>query len=173
MMARRLVVMALVAGAALLLQTVVLPAFALFGWRPDLVLLTVIGFALVDGPRTGARYGFAAGLMLDLVSGTGQLVGLSSLVLLSAGWVAGQARPYLTASPLVGQIAVAGVVTACAVLLQGLLEMLLDIGHYSPLVLLQGMLLVSLYNAALAPLISGTAANLATRFGEDPLGKVI
>ncbi|MBA2528472.1 MAG: rod shape-determining protein MreD, partial [Euzebyales bacterium] len=48
---------------ALLLQTVVLPAVAVAGWRPDLVGLTVVAFALADGPDTGARYGFTAGLV--------------------------------------------------------------------------------------------------------------
>ncbi|MGH8905992.1 MAG: rod shape-determining protein MreD [Egibacteraceae bacterium] len=163
-MIARVVMMTFVAAAALLVQTVVLPGFAVRGWRPDLVLLTVIGFALVEGPQAGLRYGFAAGFMLDLVSGTGQLVGLSSLILLSAGWVAGQARPYLANSPVGGQMAIGGLVSAAALLLRGLLAMLLDIGHYSPIVLLQGVLVTGLYNAVLAPVVCGPLANLAGRF---------
>ena len=168
-MVTRVVMMALVMAAALLVQTVVLPGFDVFGWRPDLVALTVVGFALADGPATGARYGFGAGLVLDLVSGTGQLVGVSSLVLLVAGWIAGQSRPYLSASPVGGQVAIGGVVSAAALLVQGLLEMLLDIGDYSPVVLLQGMLAVGLYSAALAPVVCGPLRNLSERFVSDPL----
>jgi rod shape-determining protein MreD len=165
----RVVMMTLVAVMAFLTQTVVLPAFAVLGWRPDLMLLTVIGFALAGGPQTGLRYGFAAGLLLDLASGTNQLVGLSSLILLSAGWATGQVRPYLTTSPLGGQMAVGGLVTAVVLLLRGLLEMLLDIGQYSPFVLLQGVLVTGLYNAVLVPVVCGPLHSLVTHFTKDPL----
>src|SRR5690606_38026313 len=46
----RVVVMGAVLLTALLVATVVLPAFAIAGVRPDLVTLTVVGFALADGP---------------------------------------------------------------------------------------------------------------------------
>jgi rod shape-determining protein MreD len=165
----RVAMMTLIAVAAMLVQTVVLPGFDVFGWRPDLVMLTVVAFGLADGPETGARYGFGAGLLLDLVSGTGRMLGLSSLVLLIAGWVTGQTRPYLSASPTGGQIAVAGLASGAALLLRGLLAMLLDVGHYPPVVLLQGVLAVGLYNAALAPAVCGPLAVLSERFGADPL----
>jgi rod shape-determining protein MreD len=161
--------MTLVAVAAVLVQTVMLPKFAVLGWQPDLVLLTVIGFALASGPRTGARYGFAAGLLVDLVSGAGQPVGLSSLVMLSAGWVTGEARPHLTASRISGRIAAGGVVTAAALSLQALIEMLLHRGHYAPGGLLAGVLVTGLYNAVLAPVVCAPLAQLAARLTADPL----
>lgn len=171
-MVARVGMMAAVAGVALLLQTVVLPAFEVLGWRPDLVTLTVMGFALADGPHTGVRYGFTVGLLADLVSGAGQLLGLSSLVLLLIGWLAGQTRPYLGSSPLVGQMAVGGIGSVVALILQGILALLLDIGQHGPGVLAQGAFVVGLYNTLLAPVVFAPLAHLSTRFSGDPLANV-
>lgn len=167
-MAIRVAVMAVVAMVALLVQTVVMPAFEVLSWRADLITLTVIGFALANGPQTGVRYGFAAGLVRDLVSGGGQL-GLSSLVLVLVGRVAGQSRRYLSTSPIGGQMAIGGIASAAALLLQGVLGALLGAGQHGALVLLQGVTVIGLYNAALAPVVFWPLAGISTRFPGDPL----
>lgn len=170
-MVTRVAMMAVVAMVALLCQTVVMPAFDVLSWRPDLITLTVIGFALADGPQTGVRYGFAAGLVRDLASGGGQL-GLSSLVLLLVGWVTGQSRRYLTASPIGGQMAVGGIASAAALLFQGFLGVLLGVGQQGTLVLLEGTTVIGLYNAVLAPVVFWPLARISTRFAGDPLAGV-
>ncbi|MGH8896240.1 MAG: rod shape-determining protein MreD [Egibacteraceae bacterium] len=170
-MVTRVAVMAVVTMAALLLQTVVMPACAVFGWRPDLITLTVIGFALADGPQTGVRYGFAAGLVRDLASGGGRLA-LSSLVLLLVGWMTGQSRRYLTGSPIGGQMAVGGIASAAALLLQGLLGALLGVGQQGGLVLLEGTAVIGIYNAVLAPVVFWLLARISTRLAGDPLASV-
>jgi rod shape-determining protein MreD len=167
-MAIRMAMMAVVTMVALLLQTVVMPAFEVLSWRPDLIMLTVIGFALADGPQAGIRYGFAAGLVRDLASG-GALLGLSSLVLLLVGWVAGQSRRYLSTSPIGGQMAVGGLASAAALLLQGILGALLGIGQQGVLVLLEATAVIGLYNAALAPVVFWSLAKVSTRFAGDSL----
>jgi rod shape-determining protein MreD len=167
----RVAMMAMVAVVALLLQTVVMPALEVFSWRPDLITLTVIGFALANGPQTGVRYGFAAGLVRDLVSGDGQL-GLSSLVLLLVGWVAGHSRRYLTASLIGGQMAVGGIVSSAALLFQGILEVLLGSSQHGVLVLLEGTAVIGFYNAALAPVVFWPLARISARFTGDPLAGV-
>ena len=40
-------------------------------WSPS----SVVAFAIAEGPGTGTRYGFAAGLLRDLLSGTAHVVG--------------------------------------------------------------------------------------------------
>lgn len=170
-MVARVVMMAVVSMIALLLQTVVMPVFEVLGWRPDLITLTVVGFALADGPQVGVRYGFAAGLMRDLASGGGQL-GLSSLVLLLVGWMAGQSRRHITATAVGGQMAVGGIASASALLLEGVLGALLGVGQQGALVLLVGTAVIGLYNAALAPVVFWPLTRMSVYFTPDPLAGV-
>lgn len=152
-MIARVVMMALVLVTALLLGTVVLSGLSWGMWRPDLVVLTVVAFGLADGPGTGARYGFAAGLAVDLLSTGSQLVGTAALVLALVGYTSGVVRPYLAASGLPGQVAVAAAASAAAVLSYGLLSQLLEVASSTPLAALQSAVATGLYNALLAPFV--------------------
>jgi rod shape-determining protein MreD len=160
---------ALVITSVLLLQTVVAPTFAVAGWRPDLLLVTVVAFALADGAQTGARYGFAAGLGADLLSGPGQLVGISALVLLLVGYGLGSLRPYLPGTARAGEAvmgAMAGVMTFG---LAGGLSLLLDVRQFAATNVLQGVVATALWTAVLAPLACRPLARLSYRFsGGDP-----
>lgn len=162
-MIARVMMMALVLLTALLLGTVVLSALTFGVWRPDLVVLTVVAFAIADGPGTGARYGFAAGLSVDLLSTGSYLVGTAALVLLVVGYLSGMARPYLSATGLVGQIALAGTASISAVLAYGLLASLLEVTAVSPLGAVRSALATGLYNALLAPLVLIPVAALSRR----------
>lgn len=53
---------------AIVLQTVLAPAIAVLGVRPDFPLLVVLLVALREGPAGGALAGFVAGLFVDLSS---------------------------------------------------------------------------------------------------------
>lgn len=167
-MIARLGMMALVLVTALLLHTVAFPPLAIAGWRPELVTLTVVAFALSDGPGTGARYGFGAGLAADLLSDGGHLVGTAALVLLTVGYVTGLARPYLAGTTLGGQVAVAGAASAMAVLLHGMLAMVLDFPAFAPATLVQGAVVVASYNAALAPVVVRPLMALSRRLPGAP-----
>jgi rod shape-determining protein MreD len=78
---------ALLFGVALV-QAVIVPPYVVAGGSPELLLLTVISLGLVRGSVAGAGYGFAAGLLFDLL--TLDTLGLSSLVLTLAGFWAGR-----------------------------------------------------------------------------------
>lgn len=54
---------------AALLQSSLLPEFGLIAVRPDLVLTTVVIWAVLRGVREALPWGFAGGLMLDFFSG--------------------------------------------------------------------------------------------------------
>lgn len=96
---------ALVLVGALVLQISVVSDLRLFGAVGDLLLLVTIAAGLVDGPDRGATFGFAAGLLYDLVLDTpfalsaltyalvGYLVGLVSASLMRHGrwWTVGVA----------------------------------------------------------------------------------
>ena len=160
----------LVITVVLLLQTVVAPAFSVGGWRPDLLLVTVVGFALADGAETGARYGFMAGLGADLLSGPGQLVGISALALLLVGYSLGTLRPYLPGTAHAGEAvmgAIAGVVTFG---LSGGLSLLLDVRQFTVVDVAEGLVASALWAALLAPLLCRPLAALSHRFsgGDGP-----
>ena len=165
----RVVVMGAVLLTALLLATVVLPAFAIGGVRPDLVTLTVVGFALADGPDTGLRYGFSAGLATDLLPGSG-LVGVSALVLLLIGYLVGLSRPYLTVAPTVGMIVMGGLASALAVAGAGTLSLLFDLSQTTGASVLRAALGTGLYSAVVAPLVCHPLRILSERFSVAATG---
>jgi rod shape-determining protein MreD len=71
-----------------LVQAVVVPPYVVAGGAPELLLLVVISLGLLRGSVAGAGYGFAGGLLLDLL--TLETLGVSSLVLTLAGFWAGR-----------------------------------------------------------------------------------
>jgi rod shape-determining protein MreD len=150
----RIAALALVLVTALLLASVVLPAFAILGFRPDVLALVVLLVGLTEGPESGARVGFAAGLAGDLLAGPDQLLGIASLVLLLLGYAGGQARSYLTATTPVGQATCGAVAGALSAAGSGLLVLMLDPQRLEVLTLLLSVLVVGLYTAAVAPLVS-------------------
>lgn len=167
-MIARVAMMALILLTALLLDTVVLPGISFGVWRPDLVVLTVVGFALADGAGTGARYGFVAGLTVDLLSTGSQLVGTAALVLLLVGYASGVIRPYLSATGLVGQVILAGTASTAAVLTYGLLSQLLEVASTTPWAALQSAVATGLYNAVLAPFAVTAVGTLSRKLPGAP-----
>ena len=163
-MTSRLLVMAAVLVTVMLLTAVVAPALAIGGQRPDLVLLAVIAFALADGPGTGARFGFVAGLLADLLAATGQIVGIGTLLMLVTGYAVGALRPYLAGTGLSGEIAVTAGASAAVVLVRGLLGILVpEVAAASGLTLVRDALVLAVYHAALTPLVVRPLLRLARR----------
>lgn len=74
---------------ALLLQTAVLSRLPLPGAAPDLLLVLVVAFALVEGPGSGMATGFVAGLLADL--GADHELGRLALAYVVVGYLAGTA----------------------------------------------------------------------------------
>ena len=143
---------------ALVLQVSAAGAIGLDGARVDLVPLVVAAIALYGGSITGAAAGFAMGVLLDVA--TGQVMGISSLVLTAMGYGVGRFRELrdpahgLTAIA-VGAAATLGWVTAFAAV-----SFMLDIGAtVSPLVL-RDMLVTTLIGAVLALPVFGICRRL-------------
>ncbi|GAA3441204.1 rod shape-determining protein MreD [Planomonospora venezuelensis] len=77
--------------AVMILQVTVVNRFSLPGGiAPDLVLLTVVGYALVAGAESGAVMGFAAGLLDDVLPPAAHVAGRHALVLCLVGYAAGR-----------------------------------------------------------------------------------
>ena len=89
---RALLSVSLVA-VAFVAQVSLLARLRLPGATPDLLLLTVLGFALVYGHVGGSLVGFGAGLLADLAPPSDHAVGRYALVLCIVGYAAGLTRP--------------------------------------------------------------------------------
>jgi cell shape-determining protein MreD len=74
----------LLAFFAAILQVSAAPQLTPTNSTPDLVLIVVVALALFRGVESAALAGFAAGLLVDAV--TGQRLGVSSLLYVVAAW---------------------------------------------------------------------------------------
>jgi rod shape-determining protein MreD len=72
---------------AIFIQITILDTVQLFGIKPDLVFILVIFYAFLRGQREGAFWGFLAGFLKDVA--TGSYFGLNALDHLAAGYLAG------------------------------------------------------------------------------------
>lgn len=81
------VIYSLIVILALVIQTTIFTSWSLFVVVPDLILVLVVLFSLINGPSFGAKFGFAAGLGLDLL--VGELIGLNALTKMIVGTVVG------------------------------------------------------------------------------------
>ncbi len=81
---------ALVVLVSVVLQVSFFSYLSFFGTTPDVMPLVVISLGLLGGALVGAVCGFATGVVLDSV--LLQTLGVSSLVLLAVGYLAGRYR---------------------------------------------------------------------------------
>ena len=86
---------------AALLTSTLLPRLGVPGhWMPDLVLVGVVSTAVVRGPRHGAIVGLAAGWVVELIPPVGSPLGLTAVVTMAGGAVAGTFRRPSSRSPV-------------------------------------------------------------------------
>jgi rod shape-determining protein MreD len=107
-----------------LLQATIAPQVRVLGASPDLVLIVVVCVGLLRGPEIGAIFGFLAGLA-SAAAVFGPL-GLSSLVLVIVGYLAGRYRETADISSGLAPIAVVAVGTAIGEVLYAGAQFLLD-----------------------------------------------
>jgi len=118
---RRFLLGAATVLTALLVQSTVLARLPLPGGVPDLLLVLVVAFALVEGPLSGTVTGFVTGLLADL--GSDHELGRSALAYALVGYLVGllqDDRPRSPALPLVA-VAAASVGAVTTYALEGLL----------------------------------------------------
>lgn len=162
-MIRRTLAIGLLLVTAALLETSLFPFIALGGFRPDLLILVVLGVALRDGPLPGLRVGFAAGLMADLLVAEAP-AGLAALVYTAIGYGVGLARPYLAPDSITAPVILAFLSGLVATGGYGVLALLLSDDRITPMLLLQSALAVALYTTLLAPIVLGVVSRLSSRF---------
>ena len=114
----------LVVFVAAMLQVVIVSSLVISGGAPDLLLVVVVVLALLRGSIPGAIFGFAGGLVVDLVTlGT---LGVTSLVLTLAGFWAGRYAETTGRDRRFAPIIAVGTITVLAAVFGYLLHFLLD-----------------------------------------------
>lgn len=168
----RYIVMGVTIGLALVLKTSLLPSFAILQVRPDLIALVIVAFALTEGPDTGMRLGFAAGLVQDFLGGPATVVGTGALCGLIIGWAAGASRPFIAANVEFGSLAVA---FAGAMVMSGgqaIVAGLLGANDLSLGTLLLLALGTGLYSVVVAPLVIWVTRLVLTPFPKATVGQL-
>ena len=164
---------ALIVVFTIVLQISFFSYLTLFGTTPNVVPLMVVSLGLLGGGMIGAVCGFAAGLLLD--SALLQTLGVSSLVLLGAGYLAGRYREGAEISNSLIPPLLAGLLTTAAA--AGFAAIQLMLGVQTPVSLLilreifvQGLLAVvlaipiyPLIRRALRPALVDDVAPLGAR----------
>lgn len=162
MIARALVLSLLVLTAGAV-QTAVLPLVSISGFRPDLLLLLTIALAVHDGPESGVRFGFGAGLVTDLLLQS-SAVGVAALTYAVIGYLVGFARPYLSSNSLTAPLllALGGSVTGS--LLLGVLSGFLGDGPTDLPLAISVAVFVGVVHTLLMPLVVRLTRAISIRF---------
>jgi rod shape-determining protein MreD len=162
-MIARTAVVVLVLVTAALLQTSLLPVLSLSGFRPDLLLLVTIAFALRDGLLTGMRVGFAAGIIADLLLSQAP-IGLTALVFVGIAYAVGTARPYLAPDSLTAPLILSVLGTLVGITAHGLLSSVLADDPIAATLIGQAAIVSAIYALLLAPIVVGVVRRLSRQF---------
>lgn len=148
---RRTATYGLLILTAVLFQTTVFAKFKLFEVVPDLVVVLVICFALLEGPTTGAVVGFSAGFLRDLLLTAP--TGLTGLAYLIVGYVVGSVRPYVESTSVFVPIAGVFFGSLAASTIYGVLQQLLGQESVPLGRSIQVVVLIAVYNTLLVPFV--------------------
>jgi rod shape-determining protein MreD len=162
---RRVLALAAVVAAGLLLESTVLAGLRLAGVRPDVLVLAVVAVAMASGPTSGAAFGFSAGLVADLLFDLP--VGVSALVYTAVGFAVGMVRLYVTSPRPLVHLALAGAASLASVWGCGLLLRVFDLSSWE--VVARSGPLVALYNLLLTPFVYPLVRTLAERVPTKPV----
>ncbi len=153
---------------AVVLQLSTLSRMGILGGHFDLVVLAVIAVAYYGGSLPGTATGFAAGFLLDLLSGA--TMGASSLVLTAVGFGVGRFRELRDPSHGLLPLAVSGVATGVWLLAFATVSFMLDVGAtVSPLVLREMVVTVLLNTLIALPVFVACRRLLRPVLSVDPL----
>jgi rod shape-determining protein MreD len=139
---------ALLLLAGVILQLAFLSELSVLGGTPDIMPVLVVCLGLLGGGVIGAVCGFAGGLLLD--SALLQTLGISSLVLLVIGYLAGRYREsFEVVNPLVPPALAAGLTLFGSVIF-ALIQLMLGVDAPVSLLVVRDIVLQSLLSFLLA-----------------------
>jgi rod shape-determining protein MreD len=141
----RLAAIGLVGG---IVQLTTVSQVAVFGVAADLSPLLVGAIGLLCGSIAGAGFGFGLGLFMDTL--LAQTLGLTSLVLLGAGYAAGRLRELRDPAHGLVPVAVGAAVTAYSAIGFTILQLLLGVDAPVSLLLIREILITVVLNTLIA-----------------------
>jgi rod shape-determining protein MreD len=121
---------------------------SIFGVSADLTPLLVMAVGLLCGSLTGAVFGFATGLLIDLI--LVQTLGVTSLLYIAIGYWSGRLRELRDPSHELVPLAVGAVAAAFAGLGMAVIQFLLGVDAPVSVLLLQQIFVVVLVDTLLA-----------------------
>lgn len=166
---QRVLMITLVLVTAAILQTTLLPLLSMSGFRPDLLLLITIAFALKDGLLSGLRVGFGAGVLVDLLLNESPL-GLTALVFVGIAYAVGVARPFLAPDSWTAPVILSVIGTLVGVAGYGLLSAVLAEDPIAIGLIVQASLVSGIYALLLAPVVFGLVQRLSAQFPVEQSG---
>ena len=134
----------------LVVELTVLDRLRVFGAGPDIMLLLAIMAGIVGGPRAGALFGFAAGIVLDLFLETP--MGLSALVFCIIGYAVGNIQGGVLRAAWWIPIVTTFVASVVGVLTYALVATVVGLPELVTPHLLVVAAVVGLFNALVAPI---------------------
>jgi rod shape-determining protein MreD len=156
---------------AVMVQAVMVPPYLISGGTPDVLLLVIVSLGLLRGSVPGAAYGFAGGLLFDLL--TLETLGVTSLVLTLAGFWAGRYSETTGRGRRLAPLLAAGVITILAALFAFLLHSLLGEDVVARHVLVSVLVPTLVANVVLAfPVYALVRAAVHERETAEPAQKV-
>lgn len=159
----RVIVLVLLVLTVAAIQTAVLPFVAVAGFRPDLLLLLPIAFAVHDGPEAGVRIGFGAGLMADMLVQT-SAIGVAALTFAIVGYLVGLARPYLATNSTTAPFLLAFGGSAGGSFVLGMLSSFLGDGPTDLQLVMTVALFVGVVHTLLIPFALRVSRGISARF---------
>jgi rod shape-determining protein MreD len=159
--------LALIAFVTVLLQGALVADLEVFGVNADLAPLVVAAVGLCCGSMTGAVFGFATGLLVDLCFV--QTVGLSSLLLLAIGFGAGRLHELRDPEGPLVPIAVGAAAAAVFTIGYSLMQFLLGVDAPVSFNLVREIVTTTLLDAVIAlPVMALVFRILRGALPEDP-----
>jgi len=163
---RRFLLGAATVLTALLLQATVVERLPLPGVAPDLLVILVVAYALVEGPLSGLTTGFIAGLLAD--ASADHALGRLALAYTVVGYLVGLIEDDRDRSVLLPFLAV-GFGALGAVLVYGAEGILLGDPRVTIAAITRSIVSSVPYAVVLTPLVVPVVAALVRRIDADPV----
>ncbi len=136
------------AFGAVVIQAAAVSQISVFGVSADLGPLVVMSVGLLAGSMTGAVFGFAAGLLVDLV--LFQTLGVTSLLYIGIGYWSGRVRELLDPAHGLVPLGMGAAATAVAGIGMALMQFLLGVDSPVSVLLVQQIFITILVNTLIA-----------------------
>jgi rod shape-determining protein MreD len=159
---RRGLLAVVVVLTALVVQAVIVNRLNLPGGWPDLPLIVVVAFALVEGPTYGVVLGFSTGLAADLLPPADHTLGRLALAYAVVGYIAGLIEDVEERSVLT-TVAVVALASGAAVILFAAVGGLVGDNRITAHAVASSLVATVIYDVVLAPFVVPLIASAVRR----------